>query len=328
MKKVIISIMSMIMLVIVFSGCNNIIVDKDQFDLLDTVTIAINEKLYENPNLWVRLDSITKDDRCYEDLLCGFEGSVVAWFSIGTADSLFSLMFSTDTLNCRIFSKPATDVIPWGGPYWMTIVDVTPQRVEGEVIQDEDYRVHFVLEQGMVVYKPNIYLYPKITSKMDVSLDFPQGGHVTVSDPNYPDEWQNIKVSSSGKIDGRHDFLFYEAALPDHWQYDEGWSLKQAGLKIFFEDNLTDYGFNMREIADFTEYWIPRLKESPYYAIYPQHTAKINEVVELNISKTPRSILRLFYVIKEIPEFEDMHIPYIPDFERKGFTVTEWGVIL
>lgn len=316
------------MLVIVFSGCNLFPLDKDQFDFRDTVSIAIGEKLYENPNLWVRLDSITEDSRCPEGAQCIWEGRVVAWLSIGTPDSIFSLMFSTDTLNCRIFSKPATDVIPWGGPYWMTIVDITPQQVEGEVIQDEDYRVHFVLEEGMVVYKPNIYLYPKITSKMDVSLEFPQGGNVTVSDPSYPNEWQNIKVTSSGKIDGKHDFLFYEAVLPDHWQYEEGWAVKQAGLKTFFEDNLKDYGFNMREITDFTEYWIPRLEESPYYAIYPQHTAKIDEIVELNISKTPRSILRLFYVIKDIPEFEDMPIPDIPDFERKGFTVTEWGVVL
>ncbi|MEA3392138.1 MAG: hypothetical protein U9Q91_04075, partial [Candidatus Marinimicrobia bacterium] len=210
----------------------------------------------------------------------------------------------------------------------MTIVDVTPQRVEGVVIQDGDYRVHFVLEQGMVVYKPNIYLYPKMKTKMNVSLDFPQGGHVTVSDPDYPDEWQNIKVTSSGKIDGKHDFLFYEAALPDRWQYDEAWSVKQQNLKTFFQNNLIEYGFNKREIADFTDYWIPRLKDSPYYAIYPQHTAKIDEIVELNISKTPRSILRLFYVIKDIPEFENMPIPEIPYFERKGFTVTDWGVVL
>ena len=313
---------------IVFSGCNLFPLDKDQFELGDTVSISIGEKLYENENLWVRLDSITEDSRCPEGAQCIWEGRVVAWLSIGTPDSLYSLMFSTDILNSRIFSRSTIDAVLQGDPYWITIVDVTPQRVEGEVIQDEDYRVHFVLEQGMVVYKPNIYLYPKTTTKMDVSLEFPEGGHVTVSDPNYPEEWQNIKVKPSGKIDGEYDFLFYEAALPDRWQYDEAWSVKQQNLKTFFRNNLTEYGFNKREIADFTDYWIPRLKESPYYAIYPQHTAKINEVVELNISKNPKSILRLFYVIKDIPEFEDMPVPMIPEFERKGFTVTEWGVIL
>jgi hypothetical protein len=218
---------------------------------------------------------------------------------------------------------------PGGSNYILNLISARPPRQAGVEISQEDYEIDFILGDDMVVaYKPNIYLYPKTTRKMDVSLEFPQSGHVTISDPNYPDEWQNIKVTPGSKIDGEHDFLFYEAALPDRWQYDEGWSVKQQNLRIFFQNNLTEYGFNKREIADFTKYWIPRLKESPYYAIYPQHTAKIDEVVELNISKTPKSILRLFYVIKDIPEHEDMPMPLIPDFERKGFTVTEWGVIL
>jgi hypothetical protein len=315
------------MLVIVFSGCNLNPLNKDQFDLRDTVTVSVGEKLYENKNLWVRLDSITRDNRCPEGMHCIIEGGVEAKFTIGFVDTSITLYLSTDSVLARMAFFAFTQA-PGGRNLLLYMISARPERYAGIDIPQRNYRIDFLLEEGDMVYKPNIYLYPKITTKMDVSLEFPQGGHVTVSDPNYPDEWQNIKVTPGSKIDGEHDFLFYEAALPDHWQYEKGWAVKQAGLKTFFEDNLKTYGFNMREIADFTDYWIPRLKESPYYAIYPQHTAKIDEIVELNISKNPKSILRLFYVIKDIPEFEDMPVPMIPDFERKGFTVTEWGVVL
>ncbi len=317
------------MVLLISTSCNLNPANKDQFDLRDTVTVSVGEKLYENENLWVRLDKITEDSRCPEDLQCYMPGRVAGQFTVGGWGSLEILKFATDTLNSLMFTVPGESDFPDGSTYILTIIDVSPERPDLEnSIPRGDYRVHFVLEEGIVVYKPNIYLYPKMISKMDVSFTFPQGGNVTVSNPSYPEEWQNIKVNSSGKIDGQHDFLFYEAALPDKWQYEEGWAVKQAGLKTFFEDNLKAYGFNNREIIDFTDYWIPRLKNSPYYAIYPQHTVKIDEVVELNISKNPKSILRLFYVIKDIPEFEDMPIPMIPEFERKGFTVTEWGVIL
>ncbi len=334
MKRILSYIIAITAAVIFFYSCNLFVSDKDAFDFGDTVNIAIGETLYESDSLWVRLDSIIEDSRCPMYLSTADTGRVVAWFSFGINDTVQHWMFSTDSIRARVIweypdSRFSTMGFPSGMYFWFTIVNVLPYRVMDEIIRERDYRISFVMDPDVIIIlKPNIYLYPKLTTKLDVSLEFPLGGEVTVSDPAYPEMWQDIKVTPSGKINREHDFLFYEAALPDKWQYDEGWSVKQGGLRIFFEDNLKDYGFNMREIADFTEYWIPRLKNSPYYVIYPQHTAKIDEVVTLDISKTPRSIFRLFYVIKEIPEFEDMFTPHIPDFERTGFTVTEWGVVL
>ena len=334
MKKVLIIVLSVFLISLLFISCQLNIDDPDAFDLNEEVMIKVGERLFENELHWVKLNRIIEDTRAPEDF-DGLPEYVKMEFSVGSCDTTGRINWSTkitittDTTGSASYIIPFTNNIDGGVHYILTVTDVLPEiQSVGEKIADEDYRVYFVLEMGYVARKPNIYLYPKITGKMDVSLDFPQGGHVTVSDPNYPEEWQNIKVKPSGKIDGQHEFLFYEAALPDRWQYDKAWSVKQQNLKTFFQNNLTEYGFNKREIADFTDYWIPRLKESPYYAIYPQHTAKIDEVVELNISKNPKSILRLFYVIKDIPEFEDMPIPMIPDFERKGFTVTEWGVVL
>ena len=336
MKKTIIFILYVIGIMIIFSGCNLNPLNKDQFDLRDTVTIKVGEKLYENKDLWVRLDSITKDTRCPVGWQCYVAGRVEAKFTVGFKDTSVTFYLSPDTLyltpdSISIIAGSvffAFSQVPGGSYYWLYHIGTRPERESNVEIPQSSYEVDFVLEQGDMVWKPNIYLYPNVQTKMDLSLNFPQGGEVIKSIPAFPDKWENIKVKPSGLIDNEYDYLFYEAALPDRWQVDEGWSVKKQNLRTFFQINLTEYGFNKREIADFTDYWIPRLNTSPYYAIYPQHTSKIDEVVELNISKNPKSILRLFYVIKEIPEHEDMLMPMIPEFERKGFTVTEWGVIL
>ena len=121
---------------------------------------------------------------------------------------------------------------------------------------------------------------------------------------------------------------FYEADLPGDWQKEEGWCIAQKELKFFFLTNLRDYGFNKKEINDFLEWWIPRLKDKPYYKIYPQHTAKINEIIPLKINKKVDSLLRLFYFIEGSDQNWYMMKPVVPPFKRDGFVVTEWGVSL
>ncbi|MDD3807569.1 MAG: hypothetical protein PHE86_06000 [Candidatus Marinimicrobia bacterium] len=134
-------------------------------------------------------------------------------------------------------------------------------------------------------------------------------------------------MTPNGRIDNIYDFLFYEASVSDLWQVEQGWGVSREDLSGFFLENLSAYGFNNREIDDFLEYWIPLLNGSPYYAIYPQYTSHIADVITLTISKTPDSVLRLFYVIKEVSEVKTLSEPVIPEFDRIGFAVTEWGVI-
>jgi hypothetical protein len=87
-------------------------------------------------------------------------------------------------------------------------------------------------------------------------------------------------------------------------------------------------GFNAQEIADFLEHWIPRLNDAPYYAIYPQFNKEIDPLIQLTLSQQPDSLLRLIYVITPASGGMQLPQPHIPAFERKGFAVTEWGVVL
>jgi hypothetical protein len=181
---------------------------------------------------------------------------------------------------------------------------------------------------GAVVRKPNIYLYPQTKSIISVKLVFPSGGTLLESKPAYKSGWA-VEAEHSGKINGQYDYLFYEAQTPDEYQYNTGWVINKDSLTIFFKSNLAAIGFNEREIKDFIEYWIPRLSNYSYYFIYPQFSNDIDKVIKLKIGKTPDSLLRLFYVIKGSERSENNLLePVIPKFERKGFVVTEWGVVL
>jgi hypothetical protein len=182
----------------------------------------------------------------------------------------------------------------------------------------------------VMVYKPNIYIYPIEKTEMYITLNFPKGGKVVTSVPEYGSGW-NITVDKSGLINDSFDYLFYESSQPDVWQLNEGWIVKRENLKAFFDENMTSYGFAENEIVDFTDYWIPRLKTGGSYAIYPQNQNLIESVIQLEISKKPDNLLRLFYVIRESGNNYGNILPepkIDKTFKREGFFVTEWGVVL
>ena len=177
--------------------------------------------------------------------------------------------------------------------------------------------------------KPNIYIYPTQKINLTIEIDFPYGGSVIESIPFYDEIW-NINVDPSGLINNQYNFLYYECKVPDRFQRNYGWDVEGDQLENFFRNNLSETGFIETEIEDFIEYWIPRLESSDDYLIYPQFCADIDPFIELQFSNEPESLLRLLYVIetKQINDEIELLEPVIPEFVRKGFTVTEWGVIL
>ena len=182
---------------------------------------------------------------------------------------------------------------------------------------------------GMVDYKPNIYIYPKTKTQLQLSFSFPKGGNLIKSIPEYKSGW-NVNVEPSGLIDKRYGFLFYESTQPDIWQKTSGWIVKKDELYTFFTKNMEEYGFKGQEIKDFTDYWLPRLHEN-YYIIYPQEKTIINSVITLIISQQPEQLLRLHYYIKgsNTMPTTTINAPVIDkSFSRTGYFITEWGVIL
>ena len=182
----------------------------------------------------------------------------------------------------------------------------------------------------IMVMKPNIYLYPTEEKILSVTLNFPSGGKIITSIPDYGKGWL-VSVDTDGIINNEFEYLFYESEQPDVWQTNEGWIINVSDLEQFFTDNLSKYGFIGREIKDFTDYWIPRLKGYEYYEIFPQEKKIIDTVISLEINDTPDAVLRLFYLIRGTDSATGSKIIAPADnipFIRTGFYVTEWGVVL
>lgn len=182
----------------------------------------------------------------------------------------------------------------------------------------------------VMVYKPNIYIYPEENIQLTVKLDFPLGGKIITSVPLYGAGW-NISVDTTGLIDNNFTYLFYESTQPDIWQQNAGWIINRANLEVFFRENMNIYGFYGQEIQDFIEYWIPRFINFEYYCIYPQTSELIDDAIRLSFSLEPNNLFRLFYVVKGLNELPDSIFsePEIDNqFERSGFFITEWGVVI
>ena len=175
--------------------------------------------------------------------------------------------------------------------------------------------------------KPNIYLYPTKKINLDISLSFTDEGKVTTSIPDYGTGWKNLQIDPSGMINDEYSYLFYESIHPDLYQYKQGWVIQQKDLESFFIQNLTETGFEGQEIIDFTDYWIPLLKDYSYYAIYPQYNEQLSKMTRLEFSTEPENLLRLIYSVEGREDDSlVLHKPIIPEFKREGFFVVEWGV--
>ncbi len=213
------------------------------------------------------------------------------------------------------------------GNYQIGVKDDFQACLITDFIVDSYYDDYIILNVGYED-KPNIYIYPKEQMNLDVNIDFPHGGEVTTSIPEYGSGWNDLNVDPSGMINDEYSYLFYESQNPDLCQYNKGWIIAQEDLELFFIGNMTATGFNEQEITDFTDYWIPILKDYPYYEIYPQYNEQLDRIIQLNFSHKPDNILRLIYTLKGLQKNNlVLHEPEIPKFNREGFVVVEWGVI-
>ncbi|MEA1972916.1 MAG: hypothetical protein U9N34_06450 [Candidatus Cloacimonadota bacterium] len=272
----------------------------------------------------LRIDYQQDFDNANENLNCGTmydpsEGYIInARFSVWK-DSVFIDSLFTDNLG-----RFETIIEP--DEYLLKTV-VVEESFETEIQLINGYADYFI-NYYLIDYKPNIYFYPQTEINLDVNISFPKSGKVVKSIPEFPDQWQNLQITPDGRINNKYDYLFYESIQPDIFQKTDGWIVKLENLSTFFKENLQKSGFNQNEINDFIEHWIPKLNDSKYYAIYPQFNKQLNPLIKLEFSQQPDNIFRLTYLITKLNSNEiKLTKPEIQSFERKGFVVTEWGLI-
>ena len=179
----------------------------------------------------------------------------------------------------------------------------------------------------IIARKPNIYIYPEEKLSLNINLLFPSGGDIIESIPAYNSGWE-LEVLPTGVIDSQYTYLYYEARIPNLLQRENGWIVDGSELESFFKDNLETLLFSQDEIGDFLDYWIPRFDRNICYAIYPSYTEELEGVIKLEFSTAPDNLIRVFYLIEEQERCISISPPTVPEVERKGFVVLEWGVVI
>ena len=182
-------------------------------------------------------------------------------------------------------------------------------------------------EQLDVCYKPVIYLYPERETTCNVKVI--TDGALTCTYPEHgSDGWRDFVADPDGTLtfaDGRQYYcLFWEGVTSTHWDFSRGYCVKGGETGAFLAEVLAKMGLSFCEANEFIIYWLPKMQENPYNVIAFQGE-RYAESARLEIEPQPDSLLRVFMAWKASNFPVDIPAPEIMPFERKGFTVIEWG---
>lgn len=193
----------------------------------------------------------------------------------------------------------------------------------GEYVPDEQGNKYWFLGDYA---KPVIYLYPE--EKTDVSVKLDLDGDITCAYPDYRDGWE-VTAYPDGTIIDKYDgeeyyCLYWEGKGAADWDMSKGFAVRREDTADFLRSKLKEIGLTSRESNEFIIYWLPELQKNECNFITFQ-TDVYEKNAKLDISPAPDSILRVFMV------YEPCGVDFAPEpqefehFERKGFTVVEWG---
>ena len=176
--------------------------------------------------------------------------------------------------------------------------------------------------------KPVIYLYPEEETEVSVDLDFQ--GDFTYTYPYTKDGNWDVVAKPDGTIINKADnneysYLFWEGVAWDFTaDFSEGFCVKGEDTTEFLRTVLSQMGLTPKEYNEFIVYWAPQLQNNAYNLISFQ-TENYEQMAPLNVNPAPDSMLRVYMAYKPLTEAVDIPAQTFTPFERKGFTVVEWG---
>ena len=180
---------------------------------------------------------------------------------------------------------------------------------------------------GSELKKPAIYLYPEKYMDISISLNLINSSFVCLY-PEFTSEntWK-VHAYPSGEIEiknKKYPYLFWDADSYVTQNINKGFIVKSEEAQSFLEEKLRILGLNERESFDFITFWLPVLKRNKI-SLCSFQNAEFFDNFKLKIEPKPDSILRIFLTIKKIEKTVDIEEQTLKKFERKGFTVIEWG---
>jgi hypothetical protein len=175
--------------------------------------------------------------------------------------------------------------------------------------------------------KPVIYLYPEKETECSVKVNL--NGKITCTYPEHGAEgWQNFTAMPDGTLvfnDGKEYYcLYWEGMAHMTPDFSKGFCVKGSDTAAFLEKILPEIGLNAREANEFIIYWLPLLQKNEYNLISFQGK-QYTDMAELEIEPAPDSVLRVYMSVKPLDSYVEIAPQEFDGFERKGFTVVEWG---
>jgi hypothetical protein len=174
--------------------------------------------------------------------------------------------------------------------------------------------------------KPVIYLYPEYPMDITVSLDY--NGKLRSTYPKYDDGW-SVTAYPDGTIvnhadGGEYSYLFWDGDSSMRFDFSSGFVVERSESAEFLREKLAYMGLTPKEYNEFIVYWLPLMEKNRYNLVSFQGAAYTDNAA-LYITPEPDSVLRVFMAFK--PLLYPVEIPpqELVPFERRGFTVVEWG---
>ena len=180
-------------------------------------------------------------------------------------------------------------------------------------------------EEMVAEEKPVIYLYPETETRVTVKLDL--SGELTCAYPAYDGGWV-VTAAPDGTLTDEHgqtyNYLYWEGEGTEAYDFSKGFCVAGSDTAAFLEDALDRLGLTRREANEFLVYWLPRMQDNSYNLIAFQQEA-YTQSAKLTVSPRPDSVLRVFMAWKPLARPVDVPAQILPGFERRGFTLVEWG---
>ena len=184
--------------------------------------------------------------------------------------------------------------------------------------------------------KPVIYMYSE--TELTASVKINPMGNFTFTYPTYNEGWE-VVVNSSGILREKatnksYPYLFWEAKSSDLFYQTVGNTIPGFVINTdstiqFLENKLTLLGLNSTEMTDFITFWGPIIEHDNFALIqFVVDDAYEARIAQLDISPKPDAVTRVYILCSPIPDSVvgmDVVPQTFTNFERKGFTVVEWG---
>lgn len=176
------------------------------------------------------------------------------------------------------------------------------------------------------IAKPILYLYPE--EKMNVTVSFSNPEILETTYPKFNGYW-NVKAAPNGDLvdmDNKYYYaLYWDEKKVHKVDFSEGYYVEKDNAIEFLEEKLSYIGLSDRERNEFIMYWLPILEKNEKSLVYFELTEERESYNKLLINPQPDSMLRVVIHIKKVDDKVNIKKQSLKKFNRKGFSVVEWG---